>query len=60
MKSVYQDKIFAEYWKRAWDKGEAYKLHVIDPIMFELIGHLDNKTVLELGCGNWYLSKNFI
>lgn len=61
MKSIYQDKTFAEYWnKRAWDSGEAYKLHVIDPIMFELIGNLDNKTVLELGCGNWYLSKNFI
>ena len=61
MKSIYQNKQFAEYWdKRAGDKGEPYKQYVIDPIMFQLIGSMNNKTILDLGCGNGYLAQKFI
>ncbi len=61
MKSIYQDKTFATYWnERAGSQGEAYKRFVLDPIMFKLAGNLKNKTILELGCGNGYLSRSFL
>ncbi len=61
MKSIYQNKQFAEYWnKGAGDSGEVYKRYVLDPIMFKLVNYFSNKTVLELGCGNGYLAQNFI
>ncbi|MFH0739807.1 MAG: class I SAM-dependent methyltransferase [bacterium] len=61
MKSIYQNKEFAEYWNdRAGDSGEVYKRFALDPAMFKLIGSLENKVVLELGCGNGYLAKKFL
>jgi len=61
MKSIYQNKQFAEYWnKRAGDSGEVYKRYVLDPIMFKLVNSFANKTILELGCGNGYLAQKFI
>ena len=61
MKSIYQNKQFAEYWnKKAGNYGEAYKRYVLDPIMFRLVNFFANKTVLELGCGNGYLAQKFI
>lgn len=61
MKSLYQDKKFATYWnERAGETGEIYKRLVLDPIMFDLVGSLKEKVILELGCGNGYLSPKFI
>ena len=61
MKTIYQDKRFAEYWnKRSGSKGEVYKRYVLDPIMFRLVHSFTNKTVLDLGTGNGYLVQNFI
>ena len=61
MKSIYQNRKFAEYWnKKAGNYGEAYKRYVLDPIMFRLVNFFANKTVLELGCGNGYLAQKFI
>ena len=61
MKSIYQNKQFAEYWnKRTGDYGEVYKRYVLDPIMFKLVNSFANKTVFELGCGNGYLAQKFI
>lgn len=59
--SIYQDKVFAEYWnERAGEDGEVYKRFVLDPLLFREIGDLKNKTVIELGCGNGYLAKRFL
>jgi ubiquinone/menaquinone biosynthesis C-methylase UbiE len=59
--SIYQDKTFAEYWnERAGEDGEVYKRFVLDPLLFNEIGNLRGKTVLELGCGNGYLAKKFL
>jgi ubiquinone/menaquinone biosynthesis C-methylase UbiE len=60
-KSLYQDKIFANYWnERAGDNGEAYKRYVLDPLMFKLVGDFKDKVVLELGCGNGYLAPKLL
>jgi ubiquinone/menaquinone biosynthesis C-methylase UbiE len=61
MKSLYQYKKFASYWnKRAGNTGEIYKRLVLDPIMFDAVGSLNEKVVFELGCGNGYLALKFI
>jgi ubiquinone/menaquinone biosynthesis C-methylase UbiE len=60
-KSLYQDKTFADYWnERAGDAGEVYKRYVLDPLMFNVMGTLKGKAVLELGCGNGYLGQRFL
>jgi len=60
-KSLYQDKIFADYWnERAGSDGEAYKRYVLDPLMFTLVGDFKDKAVLELGCGNGYLGPKLL
>lgn len=59
--SIYKDKTFAEYWnERAGEVGEVYKRFVLDPLLFNELGSLKGKTVLELGCGNGYLAKKFL
>lgn len=61
MKSIYQDAEFAKYWNdRAGNDGEVFKRYVLDPLMFELAGPFRDKVILELGCGNGYLGKNFL
>lgn len=61
MKSLYQDKNFASYWnERAGKTGEIYKRLVLDRLMFDVLGSLQGKAILELGCGNGYLGKKFI
>jgi ubiquinone/menaquinone biosynthesis C-methylase UbiE len=61
LKSKYQTRKFSEYWnKRAGKDGEPYKRYILDPIMFKLIGSLCHKKVLEAGCGNGYLAKQFL
>jgi ubiquinone/menaquinone biosynthesis C-methylase UbiE len=60
-KSIYQDKTFATYWnERAGADGEAYKQYVVDPIMLPLVGELENKVVLDAGCGNGYLARKLL
>lgn len=59
--SIYENKTFAEYWnERAGDAGEVYKRFVLDPLLFNKLGSLNGKTILELGCGNGYLANKFI
>lgn len=56
-KSLYQDEAFANYWNdRAGEAGEVYKRYVLDPLMFKLVGDFEDKTIIELGCGNGYLA----
>ncbi len=60
-KSIYQNEEFARYWNdRAGDTGEVYKRFVLDPIMLKLVGPLQNKSIIELGCGNGYLGKTLV
>jgi ubiquinone/menaquinone biosynthesis C-methylase UbiE len=61
MKSIYQDKEFAKFWNsRVGNDGEDLKRFVLDPFMFNQIGSLNKKTILEMGCGNGYLAPRFL
>lgn len=60
-KSLYQNEIFAEFWNsRAGDHGEVYKRFVLDPLMLGLVGSLEKKTIVEVGCGNGYLAPKLL
>lgn len=55
--------------KSRWDKAAAFWNHEsgdsgvwhhrvdIDPVIFNLLGNIKNKKILEVGCGNGYLSR---
>lgn len=60
-KSLYQDEDFSRFWnERAGPQGEPYKRHVLDPVLMELSGSLNGRSVLEMGCGNGYLGPTFV
>jgi SAM-dependent methyltransferase len=61
MKSLYLDKKFAEFWNdRTGKNGGIYKRLILDPLMFKIAGSLNDKTILDLGCGNGYLAPKFV
>jgi 2-polyprenyl-3-methyl-5-hydroxy-6-metoxy-1,4-benzoquinol methylase len=39
------------------DEGDEARVSLIDPNVFDLIGDVQGKTVLDAGCGNGYLSR---
>jgi len=52
------DKV-AKFWdKEAGDKGISHQRLDIDPIILKIIGDIKNRNILEIGCGNGYLSRS--
>lgn len=48
----------ADFWNRdAGDSGVWHHRIDIDPVIFNLLGSIKNKKILEVGCGNGYLSR---
>jgi len=48
----------ADWWdSEVGDDGAWHQIHSIDPQMFELIGNIKGKQVLEIGCGNGYFAR---
>jgi ubiquinone/menaquinone biosynthesis C-methylase UbiE len=47
------------YDKKQGDGGDLWHRSLIDPILIKLIGSTTNKSTLDLGCGNGYLSRRF-
>lgn len=39
------------------DEGDITRKHLLNPAIFELLGDVRNKTVLDAGCGQGYLSR---
>lgn len=39
------------------DEGDDARRNLIDPVILQLAGNLQNKKVLDAGCGNGYLSR---
>lgn len=51
------DKV-AKFWdEEAGDTGVFHQKLDIDPVLLEIIGDVKNKNILEIGCGNGYLSR---
>ncbi len=48
----------AEWWDReAGEKGIWHQQHDIDPVMFKILRNVNNKIILEIGCGNGYFAR---
>ena len=51
------NKIAEEWDKEAGDTGVWHQRHDIDPVIVRLAGKVKEKKILEIGCGNGYLSR---
>jgi 2-polyprenyl-3-methyl-5-hydroxy-6-metoxy-1,4-benzoquinol methylase len=48
----------AEWWDtESGDSGVWHQKYDIDPVVFDVLGGVKNKRILEIGCGNGYLSR---
>lgn len=48
----------AEWWNNeVGDTGTWHQKYDIDPVIFKIIGKIREKKILEIGCGNGYLSR---
>lgn len=45
-----------DYDRLQGDYGDPYRRLVVDPALFDLLGDIDQKTILDAGCGNGYLA----
>lgn len=43
--------------KKQGDRGDLWHRELIDPVVLKLVGNCRSKDVLDLGCGNGYLSR---
>jgi len=51
------DKV-AEWWNtETGDAGVWHQQNDIDPVIFKILGDVKNKRIIEIGCGNGYLSR---
>jgi 2-polyprenyl-3-methyl-5-hydroxy-6-metoxy-1,4-benzoquinol methylase len=39
------------------DEGDFIRLHLLNPVLFSLLGDVAGKTILDAGCGQAYLSR---
>jgi len=55
------DQAIAAYWnEKTGEQGDPYRKYVLNPAMFELLGSIAGKVVLDVGCTNGYLAKQFV
>ncbi len=53
------DALAAWYDKKQGEEGDLWHRSLIDPSLIKLVGSVAGKDVLDLGCGNGYLSRKF-
>jgi ubiquinone/menaquinone biosynthesis C-methylase UbiE len=51
------DDVAGKWNKMVGESGMWHQKHDIDPIIFKLLGSIKNKRIIEIGCGNGYLSR---
>lgn len=54
---IYWKHIAEEYDKIVKDKGDINHEQIINPVIFRFLGNLNDKIILDAGCGNGYLSR---
>jgi ubiquinone/menaquinone biosynthesis C-methylase UbiE len=53
------DSLAAWYDRKQGEAGDLWHRSLIDPVLIKLIGSVDDRDLLDLGCGNGYLSRKF-
>jgi ubiquinone/menaquinone biosynthesis C-methylase UbiE len=53
------EEILDWYDKKMGNEGDLWHRSLIDPALIKLVGSVDKKSILDLGCGNGYLSRKF-
>jgi hypothetical protein len=49
---------FAHEWADGYTEyGDLNRQHVVDPVIFRLIGSVEDSEILDAGCGNGYLCR---
>lgn len=49
---------FADEWdKRYTDLGDRNRQYIIDPAILDILGRVEDKRILDAGCGNGYLCR---
>jgi ubiquinone/menaquinone biosynthesis C-methylase UbiE len=52
--------VLAEWYdKKQGESGDLWHRSLIDPVLVKLVGDVSGKDILDLGCGNGYLSRRF-
>ncbi|MFW9835535.1 MAG: class I SAM-dependent methyltransferase [Candidatus Thorarchaeota archaeon] len=51
------DEVAEDYHKSVGDTGDSYHRNFVNPVIFEILGDIKNKSVLDLACGQGYLSR---
>ncbi|MFW9789121.1 MAG: methyltransferase domain-containing protein [Candidatus Thorarchaeota archaeon] len=51
------DEVAEDYHKTVGDTGDSYHRNFVNPVIFAILGDLKGKTVLDLACGQGYLSR---
>lgn len=41
------------------DEGDPSRRYILNPVLFELVGNIANRTILDAGCGTGYLCRLF-
>jgi ubiquinone/menaquinone biosynthesis C-methylase UbiE len=53
------DELSSWYDAKQGDDGDLWHRALIDPVLIKLVGKVQGKYILDLGCGNGYLSRRF-
>ncbi|MFW9805872.1 MAG: methyltransferase domain-containing protein [Candidatus Thorarchaeota archaeon] len=51
------DEVAEDYHKTVGETGDSYHRNFVNPVIFEILGDVKDKLVLDLACGQGYLSR---
>ena len=51
------DEVAADYHKTVGETGDSYHRTYVNPVIFEILGDIEGSSILDLACGQGYLSR---
>ena len=51
------DEVAEDYHKTVGETGDSYHRTNVNPVIFDILGDIKNHSVLDLACGQGYLSR---